>query len=118
MSMEVTPKAARQLMKDENYSSSLIMALKLNETNFLQEIVEQIPHIQIDLVLESLPEIFVKRFAEFISKMLNTPHIEFYLKWICSLLRKFGQKSDLLDSQVLIALQQNLIRKYENLNQM
>jgi periodic tryptophan protein 2 len=118
MSMEVTPKAARQLLEDQEYSASLIMALKLNEANLLQEIVEQIPHTQIELVLESLPEAFVKSTSEFIAKMLNTPHIEFYLKWTCALLRKFGQKSDLIDSQVLINLHQNLVRKYENLNQM
>lgn len=118
MSLEVTPKATRHLLEDQEYSASLIMALKLNEVNLLQEIVEQIPHNQIELVLDSLPDAFVKRTAEFIVKMLNTPHIEFYLKWTCALLRKFGQKSDLIDSQVLINLHQNLVRKYESLNQM
>lgn len=118
MSMEVTPKAARQLLVEQEYSAALIMTLKLNEVNLIQEIIEQIPHTQIELVLESLPEAFVKRIAEFIAKMLNTPHIEFYLKWNNALLRKFGSKSELIDGQVLINLHQNLIRKYESLNQM
>lgn len=118
MSLEVTPKAARQLLDEQEYSAALIMALKLNEGNLIQEIVEQIPHIQIELVLESLPEAFVKRTAEFTAKMLHTPHIEFYLKWTCELLRKFGQKNELIDAQVLINLHQNLVRKYESLNQM
>jgi periodic tryptophan protein 2 len=118
MSIEVTPKATRHLIKDEEYSAALIMALKLNEINLIQEIVEQIPHSQIDLVLSSMPETFVHRTADFIAKMLNSNHIEFYLKWTCSLLNKFGQKNELIDSQVLINLHQNLLRKYESLNKM
>jgi periodic tryptophan protein 2 len=118
MSIEVTPKATRQLMQEQEYSAALIMALKLNEANLIQEIIEQIPHTQIDLVLEAIPEIFVRRIADFIAKMLNSHHVEFYLKWTCSLLTKFGQKSELIDSHVLINLHQNLIRKYESLNRM
>ncbi|KAL7048748.1 hypothetical protein ACKWTF_003476 [Chironomus riparius] len=118
MSVEVTPKATRNLIDEKEYSGALIMALKLNEHPLIQEIIEQIPHAEIDLVLDSMPEIFVHRTAEFISRMLSSQHIEFYLKWTCSLLTKFGQKNELIDSQVLINLHQNLSRKYESLNRM
>ena len=118
MSVEVTPKAARNLINDQEYSGALIMALKLNEHSLIQEIIEQIPHSEIDLVFDSMPEIFVHRTAEFIAKMLSSQHIEFYLKWTCSLLTKFGQNSQLIDSQVLINLHQNLCKKYESLNRM
>lgn len=116
MSIEVTPKATRNLIAEKEYAAALIMALKLNESNLTQEIIEQIPHTQIDLVLESMPEIFVRRTVDFIAKMLSSQHIEFYLKWTCSLLTKFGQRNELIDSQVLINLHQNLVRKYESLN--
>lgn len=118
VSVEVTPKATRNLIDEKEYSAAVIMALKLNEQNLTQEIIEQIPHSEIDLVLDALPEIFVHRIAEFIAKMLSSQHIEFYLKWTCSLLTKFGQKTELIDSQILINLHQNLSRKYESLQRM
>lgn len=119
MSMEVTPKAARSLMQQKEYSAALIMALKLNESNLVQEIFEKIPHTDIDLVLASLPQNFIHRTVDFIATMLNNSnHIEFYLKWTCAVLTKFGQTNESIDSQSLINLHQNLNRKYESLNHM
>lgn len=118
MSIEVTPKATRSLVLEKEYSAALIMALKLNETNLVQEVVEKIPHKDIELVLESLPDNFIHRTVDFISSMLNSNHIEFYLKWTCALLTKFGQKSETVDAQALVHLHQNLNRKYEALNKM
>ncbi|CRL03824.1 CLUMA_CG016395, isoform A [Clunio marinus] len=116
MSIEVTPKAARSFIEDREYSSALIMSLKLNEDNLIQEIIEKIPHKEIELVLDSLPPAFIPRIVDFLSKMLNTQHLEFYLKWTCSALTKFGQKNEILDPQILVSLHQNLNRKYEALN--
>lgn len=118
MSVEVTPKAARSLMQEQEYSAALIMALKLNEVNLTQEIIEMIPYKHIELVLESLPENFIHRTIDFIASMLNSQHIEFYLKWTTAVLTKFGQKSEAMDSQVLVNLHQSLNRKYEALHKM
>ena len=118
ITIEVTPKAARSLMKEKEYSAALIMALKLNEFNLVQEIMEKIPHSDIDLVLSSLPENFIRRTIDFIASMLGSNHIEFYLKWTCAVLTKFGQNSETIDSQSLINLHQNLNRKYDTLNKM
>lgn len=118
MSIEVTPKAARHFIKENEYSSALIVALKLNEINLIQEIIEQIPHTDIDLVLDNMPNNFIHRTIDFIAKMLNGHHIEFYLKWTHAALRKFGQKNETLDSQVLLTLQQNLSKKYDTLSKM
>lgn len=118
MSIEVTPKAARALINEQEYSAALIMALKLNESNLVQEIIEQIPHKDIDLVLDQLPDGFIHRTVDFIAKMLGSHHVEFYLKWTCAAITKFGQKNNAMDSQTLINLHQNLNRKYEALNKM
>lgn len=118
MSIEVTPKTARSLVKEKEFSAALIMALKLNEEKLIQEVIEQIPHKDIELVLDSLPESFIRRTMDFIATMLSSNHIEFYLKWTCAALTKFGQKSESMDAQVLINLHQNLNRKYDALNKM
>ena len=44
LSLEVTPKSIRQCVQRQEYSTALIMSLKLNEQNLIQEIIEQIPH--------------------------------------------------------------------------
>lgn len=44
LSLEVTPKAARECLKNHEYSSAFIMALKLNERHLILEIIEQIPY--------------------------------------------------------------------------
>lgn len=46
LSLEVTPKSARDCIKQKDYSAALIMALKLNEANLIAEIIEQIPYTE------------------------------------------------------------------------
>lgn len=46
LSLEVTPKSIRECLKNEEYSTSLIMSLKLNEYKLIQEIIEKIPYNQ------------------------------------------------------------------------
>lgn len=44
LSLEVTPKSTRDCLKNEEFSTALIMALKLNEANLVQEVIERIPY--------------------------------------------------------------------------
>jgi periodic tryptophan protein 2 len=115
LSIEVTPKMTRSLLEQEEFANALVMALKLNESELVQEVMEKIPHREIPLILDNLPDNFVHRTIEFVTKMLNTHPREFYLKWTTLILTKFGQKTDVLSPQILINLQQNLNRKYEAL---
>lgn len=46
LSLEVTPKAARDCVRRKEFSGALIMALKLNETNLIQDVIEQIPYME------------------------------------------------------------------------
>lgn len=46
LSLEVTPKTIRECLKAEEYSTALVLALKLNEVKLIQEVIEQIPHNQ------------------------------------------------------------------------
>lgn len=43
LSLEITPKSTRECIKKDEYSSALIMALKLNEPPLIHEIIEKIP---------------------------------------------------------------------------
>lgn len=45
LSTEVTPRATRNLLhKEQNYGGALLMALKLNETSLIQEVLESVPY--------------------------------------------------------------------------
>ncbi|XP_041783410.1 periodic tryptophan protein 2 homolog [Anopheles merus] len=118
LSTEVTPRATRNLLhKEQNYGGALLMALKLNETSLLQEVLESVPYRDIQLVIGSLPDEFALRTLQFVAKNVGTSqHIEFYLRWSNLLLTRMGQVDSLLDSQTLVTLHQNLNRKYEQLN--
>uniref|UniRef100_A0A1S4H5N3 Small-subunit processome Utp12 domain-containing protein n=1 Tax=Anopheles gambiae TaxID=7165 RepID=A0A1S4H5N3_ANOGA len=118
LSTEVTPRATRNLLhKEQNYGGALLMALKLNETSLIQEVLESVPYRDIELVIGSLPDEFALRTLQFVAKNVGTSqHIEFYLRWSNFLLTRMGQVDSLLDSQTLVTLHQNLNRKYEQLN--
>uniref|UniRef100_A0A9I3MHA6 Small-subunit processome Utp12 domain-containing protein n=1 Tax=Anopheles merus TaxID=30066 RepID=A0A9I3MHA6_ANOME len=118
LSTEVTPRATRNLLhKEQNYGGALLMALKLNETSLIQEVLESVPYRDIQLVIGSLPDEFALRTLQFVAKNVGTSqHIEFYLRWSNLLLTRMGQVDSLLDSQTLVTLHQNLNRKYEQLN--
>ncbi|KFB53827.1 AGAP010693-PA-like protein [Anopheles sinensis] len=118
LSTEVTPKATRQLLRGEkNYGGALLMALKLNEASLIQEVLENVPYEDIELVIESLPDQFALRTLQFVAKTVGTSrHIEFYLRWSNLLLTRLGNVDGLLDTQTLVTLHQNINRKYDQLN--
>ncbi|KAG4068090.1 hypothetical protein HA402_001515 [Bradysia odoriphaga] len=117
LSLEVTPKATRDCLKNGEYSTALIMALKLNEASLVQEIIEKIPHKDVELIVRSLPDAYAERTLQFIAKYLNSSHhVEFYLNWACSILTFHGPKENILSHQSLLTLHQSLSRKYELLS--
>ncbi|EAT48686.1 AAEL000300-PA [Aedes aegypti] len=117
LSVEITPKATRELLKKQDYSAALIMALKLNENGLIHEVIEKVPYCDVELIIQSLSDEFAHRTLMFVSKIIApSPHIEFYLKWSNLLLTKLGQQENVLTQQTLVLLHQNLNRKYEALN--
>uniref|UniRef100_A0A182QYW6 Small-subunit processome Utp12 domain-containing protein n=1 Tax=Anopheles farauti TaxID=69004 RepID=A0A182QYW6_9DIPT len=118
LSTEVTPRATRNLLhKERNYGGALLMALKLNETSLIQEVIESVPYTDIELVLGALPDQYALRTLQFVAKNVGTSqHIEFYLRWSNLLLTRLGQLDSLLDAQTLVTLHQNINRKYEQLH--
>lgn len=143
LSLEVTPKAARESLAKQEYSTAILMALKLNENKLIEEIIEQIPYIQgmfafkssrlryeivikiflfffqitVELVATSLPNAYVERILEFVSKQIsNSHHIEFYLNWSTKLLTAHAPKENIFKQQSLVSIQDSLTRKYDQLS--
>lgn len=88
---EVTPKATRGLIKDQEYSRALSMALRLNEPDLIREVMEQIPPYQVDLLTSRLSEKLVLHVLKFVGAELEaTRHIGFYAKWSLSIMMHHG----------------------------
>lgn len=71
----------------------------------------------VELVTASLPDEYAHRTLQHVAKQLGASHhVEFYLQWACCLLAAHGPKEDVLSHHSLLALHQNLSRKYETLS--
>ncbi|XP_037895786.1 periodic tryptophan protein 2 homolog isoform X1 [Glossina fuscipes] len=117
LSLEVTPKAVKDAVKNGEFSKALIMALKLNETNLIMFSLESIPFEDVQLVISDMPNEYAHRLLPIIARLLQTsPHIEFYLEWSCKLLLTFGNKDGVFQHSSLLALHESLSHKYEALN--
>ena len=117
----VTPASLKKNLLLQNYTEALIQSLKLNDKLLVVETIECTPFNQIELVSSMLPTNFVEKLLAHLAHCLeNTTHIEFYLKWITTLLTEHGQilktnKSDSLSS-TLRHLHQTITRHFLDLS--
>lgn len=117
LSLEVTPKAVHESLKQQNYTKALVMSLKLNEPNLIALVLERVPYKDVELVCADLSPEFSQRLLQQLARQLqSTPHIEFYLQWSCCLLTKHGNQDGVFQHTGLLALHEVLSRKYEMLN--
>lgn len=71
----------------------------------------------VELVVAAMPEMYVERTLEFVSKQVSASHhIEFYLTWATNILTIHAPKEHIFKQQSLIAIQDSLTRKYEALS--
>ncbi|OJJ48949.1 hypothetical protein ASPZODRAFT_149923 [Penicilliopsis zonata CBS 506.65] len=77
---------------DASYLKALIMAFRLNEARLIRVVYEAIPAGDIPHVVRSVPTVYLPRFLRFVAHAADeTPHLEFNLLWIESLLSAHGR---------------------------
>ena len=119
---DITPKATRQMLKDEEYDKALSMALRLNEPDLIREVIEQIPPNQIDLLSSRLSEKLVLHVLKFVGAEIElSKHVGFYAQWSHYILMHHGlwirrKWKDLLP--VLNQLQKGLTGKVSDLSEL
>lgn len=80
--------------------------------------------VAVEMTVRSLPGAYLERALKFVASSLeSTRHIEFYLIWVQHLLTVYGTtlQANSRESQVtpiLLTLQKNLTKKYEELAKM
>lgn len=91
LEMDVTPEAARKAAESKDYVTGLTLALRLNERDCLNDVLENIPLEDISLVVGRMPLLYFTRLALlFAWRLENTPHLEFNLRWARRLLLTHG----------------------------
>ncbi|KAL0273025.1 UNVERIFIED_CONTAM: hypothetical protein PYX00_005802 [Menopon gallinae] len=117
LEMDITPDSIKETVASEEYSTALIMAIKLGEKKLIQYVIESVPPDAIQLCASSFPAAYVTRCLKFIATILeSTRHLEFYLLWIRHMLTVHGAKIKGPDSlPVLLALQKFMKKSQDEL---
>lgn len=98
---------------------NVILSLPLKEviSAFYDEYFVFLFYFAVELVVAAMPETYVERTLEFVSKQVSASHhIEFYLTWATKILTIHAPKEHVFKQQSLIAIQDSLTRKYEALS--
>ena len=123
LDIEITPKQIRDtLFIHKEYSLAIMQAFRLNEEALCSLVLETIPFETIDVIVESLPDVYVDKLLNFISnKLEKSPHLEFYLLWSQAIIYKHANRlkqRSMANMGVLCNLEKSLTKKYEDLGKM
>lgn len=78
--------------EDNSFLKALVMAFRLNESKIIRVVYEGIPPSDIPHVVRSVPAVYLPRLLRFVAHAAEeTPHLEFNLLWIQSLLSSHGR---------------------------
>ncbi|KAI9304687.1 WD40 repeat-like protein [Cunninghamella echinulata] len=93
LEIDITPESVLETLQlDGDYLKALCMAFRLNEKTITKKVYEGIPPDSIDLVARGLPEKYLDKLLKFIGVYMEvSPHIEFHLLWVTSLLSAHGR---------------------------
>ncbi|TFK70173.1 WD40 repeat-like protein [Pluteus cervinus] len=92
LEIDLTPQAVVDVLESKEYLKALVMAFRLNERPLIQQVYEKIPLGDAKLVVRQLPVVYVPMLLRFVGEHLqNTPHLEFDLVWVNTLLVTHGR---------------------------
>ncbi|XP_063970652.1 periodic tryptophan protein 2 homolog [Lytechinus pictus] len=120
LTLDLTPAAVFDALKEEEWSKALMMAFRLNEKMVIQRVTESIPWSQVDVICSSIADTYVEKMLSFVAEQLTaSPHLEFYVLWAEKLLSIHGSRLKLKNSSshhaMLTALQKSLITKADTI---
>lgn len=122
LDIEITPKAIKETLQNQDYSLALMQALRLNEEALITQVLEKTPYLSIDMVVDSLSDVYVDKLMSFIANQIEkSPHLEFYLIWSQTILYKHGNRIKqraFSKLSVLCNLEKALTKKFEDLGKM
>jgi periodic tryptophan protein 2 len=118
----VTPQRVRKMIEKKRYGQALLLSLHLNDVDIVRQALEAVPISKIVVVGNSMPPAFLQRLLECISQSLGTTkHLEYYLRWVVTLLNGNGSLLRAQTPQFLRtmrALQKAVLQHETDLQQM
>ncbi|KAF2703413.1 WD40 repeat-like protein [Pleomassaria siparia CBS 279.74] len=92
LDITVTPATTLATLAQKEYLKAIVMAFRLNERNLIRRVYESTPASDIALVVKDMPTVYLGRLLRFVAIQADeSPHLEFNLMWIESLLSKHGR---------------------------
>lgn len=92
LDIDVTPATILSALQRQEYLKSLLMSLRLSQSQVTVKVIEGIPAGEIGLVVRQFPESYLSRLLNFLNRYgERTPHVEFYLLWCSAILTRFGR---------------------------
>ncbi|XP_065337369.1 periodic tryptophan protein 2 homolog [Cloeon dipterum] len=118
----ITPDSVKKTVRSKEWSKALMMAIKLNEKPLLQEVLESVPHQDIELTARTMPVMYAERVLQFVGLALeSTRHIEYYLLWVEHLLTSHGQhlrQTSAESMPLLLTLEKSVNRRHDDLSKL
>ncbi|KAK7097896.1 periodic tryptophan protein 2 homolog [Littorina saxatilis] len=91
LEMDITPAQVRAVLTSGDYAKSLIMALRLNEEEVTQEVLESTPVDYVETIGGELSERYVDRLlSHVVDAVGKTSHLQYYVRWVHTLLQQHG----------------------------
>lgn len=120
--IDITPKSIHDALSDADYSTAIMQALRLNEPALISLAVEKVPVNTIDVVVNTLPDVYVDKLLSFVAVQIeNSAHLEFYLIWVRDIAFSHGNRIKLRSNEkhsVLCLLEKAMTKKFDDLNKM
>uniref|UniRef100_A0A1I8EA68 U3 snoRNP-associated protein Utp1 n=1 Tax=Wuchereria bancrofti TaxID=6293 RepID=A0A1I8EA68_WUCBA len=114
LGIQVTPASIEDALKEGEYSAALKMALQLNQSEIIENVLLCTPVAQIDIATRSLSIAYAEKLLKWLAENINgsvEKHIHFWQLWLKSLLMEYGYQIKLnraVNLTSLTALQQCL----------
>ena len=92
LDVDVTPETTLKTLARQEYLKALVMAFRLSNSKLVTRVYRAIPSSDINLVVRDTPLVYLERLLRHAAKEADaSPHMEFNLLWLESLLRQHGR---------------------------
>jgi len=92
LDVDVTPETTLKTLARKEYLKALVMAFRLNNAKLVTRVYRSVPTSDIDLLVRDVPDVYIERLLRHVAKEADaSPHLEFNLLWLESLLRQHGR---------------------------
>ena len=92
LDINITPTSTLESIAKRDYLRALAMAFHLNEKSLIRRVYEEIEFSDVELTVKNLPKVYLARLLNLVAQANDeSPHFEFNLLWIESILMTHGQ---------------------------